>query len=358
MTWRQSDDSKNRQNKNAGNGGDLVKHTVYLTVLNYLLARSPWSNELRVRECHAGRGMYHIPSPDKRRPLLECLYDPIGSDVGVLLHDVQRGLQSALGVWPADTKAFEWYAGSALMNTWRLGRAGTGKHRHELYEQDARIRESLRDVLLNSGLSLPQVGVQIFPKEEDGGKFDGEAHIETKVVNWSSQDLILLDPFAMWREKEDQPQRDRYRSILGRLIALGQESPSLILFWTWGQNFPVAKGDLEGTNRPVRNGYQELRGLLHGAGRPFIRVAWRWELQFAMWVLVPEAHLNALRDALQHCCDDLRDHLLRHGCRKQDVEVAVDSGDCIRESPSANRQSSIVNRKSLGGGQHGGNRQA
>ena len=72
--------------------------------------------------------------------------------------------------------------------------------------------ESLRDVLLNSGLSLPQVGVQIFPKEEDGGKFDGEAHIETKVVNWSSQDLILLDPFAMWREKEDQPQRDRYRS--------------------------------------------------------------------------------------------------------------------------------------------------
>jgi hypothetical protein len=343
MSWRQIED-KNRMNKLAGNGGDLVKHTVYLTVLDYLLARDPWSSQLRVHECHAGRGIYPIPSPDDRRPLLECLYDPVREETGVLLHDTQRASQSALEVWPADTKAFEWYGGSALINTWRLGRAGTGKHCHELYEQDAKTRESLRDVLLNSGLSPPQVGVQIFPKEEDGGKFAGEAHIETNVVNWNSQDLVLLDPFAMWCEKEDQPQRDRYRSILQRLIALGQDSPLLILFWTWGKAFPVAKDDLDGTNTPVRNGYQELRTLLHGAGRPFVRVAWRWGLQFAMWVLVPDSHVNELCGCLRHSCDGLRDHLQQHGCRGRlknpNIEVAVDSGHGNRQSSIENRQSS------------------
>jgi len=313
MGWRELNDSTIPMDKKAGNGGDLVKHTVYLTVLDYLLARSPWSNELRVHECHAGRGIYHIPNPDDRRPLLECLYDPADAETGVLLHDTQRAAQMALGTWPAETKAFEWYGGSALMNAWQLGRAETGKHRHELYEQDAKTRESLRGVLSSSGLILPQVDVQVFPKEEDGGKFDGEAHIETNIIHWNSQDLILLDPFAMLREKEDQPKRDLYRSMLNQVIALGQDSPLLILFWTWGKAFPVADGDLAGTNRPVSNGYHELRALIHDERGTFIRVTWRWGLQFAMWVVVPDSHLSALCACLQCRCNQLRDHIRRPG---------------------------------------------
>jgi hypothetical protein len=281
--------------------------------------------------------MYRIPGKDSRRRLLECLYDPIRADVGVLLHDVQRGLQSALGVWPDHGQPFEWYAGSAVVDAWRLGRAQSGKHRLELYELDADTRRILRAVFSDPALQLPRLDVQIFPEAEDQRDFDGECHIEKNVAAWHSQDLILLDPFAIWRKKKDQPQRDRYRRIIERLIAQGQESPLLILFWTWGQNFRAADGDLAGTNRPVSNGYHELRALLHGAGGNFIRVSWRWDLQLAMWVLVPEAHVNALCDALQRCCDDLRDHLLQHGCKKQDVEVAVDSGDSNRQSPIANR---------------------
>src|SRR5205085_5719148 len=55
-SWHELHDPENPENRNAGNGGDLVKHTIYLGALDYLLAHSPWSNELRVRECHAGRG--------------------------------------------------------------------------------------------------------------------------------------------------------------------------------------------------------------------------------------------------------------------------------------------------------------
>src|SRR5205085_9756067 len=84
-SWHELHDPENPENRNAGNGGDLVKHTIYLGALDYLLAHSPWSNELRVRECHAGRGMYGIAGDDPQRLLLECLYSPIASDVGVLL---------------------------------------------------------------------------------------------------------------------------------------------------------------------------------------------------------------------------------------------------------------------------------
>jgi len=124
MPWRGQRDPENPENSNAGNGGDLVKHTVYLAVLNYLLAHSPWKEQLRVRECHAGRGMYRIPSldPAGRRPLLTCLFDPFDVDVGIPLHDLQRATQTALDVWPDHPDDLEWYSGSAVLNAWVLAR--------------------------------------------------------------------------------------------------------------------------------------------------------------------------------------------------------------------------------------------
>jgi hypothetical protein len=328
MPWRQLHDPDNPENGNAGNGGDLGKHTVYLAVLDYLLARSPWSTELRVRECHAGRGMYRIPAGNIRRPLLECLYNPLGADVAVLLHDVQRASQSALAVWPAALADFEWYSGSAVVNAWRLGTAQAGRHQLELYELAAETRAVLRAVFAAPGLQLPSVGVRILPEPEDHGDFDGELHIERSIATWNAQDLVLLDPFAMWRQAQDQPRRNRYRRIVERLTARGEESPSLLLFWTWGRAFPVADGDLDDTNDRVANGYQELRALLHQANRHLIRVTWRWGLQFAMWVVVPDSHLGALSAALQLCCDQLRDHLQRRGCggrlANPDIAVVVD----------------------------------
>ena len=101
-----------------------------------------------------------------------------------------------------------------------------------------------------------------------------------------------------------------------------------MLFWTWGRAFPIANGDLDGTNTPVANGYQELRDLLHQANRHFVRVTWRWGLQFAMWVLVPESHLKPLCDALQRHCNEARDHMFQGGCEDRlgnpNIKVVVD----------------------------------
>ena len=215
------------------------------------------------------------------------------------------------------------------MNAWRLGTAEAGRHKLELYEFAPDTRHVLRAVFAAPGLNLPEVSVHILPDPENDGDFDGELHIERSAAAWNAQDLVLLDPFAMWREARDQRLHNRYRRIVEQLIARGDESPSLVIFWTWGRAFPIADGDLDDTNRRVANGYQELRDLLHQADRHFIRVTWRWGLQFAMWVIVPDSHLRALCDAVQRRCDELRDHVQQHrGCRVRlanpDIKVLVD----------------------------------
>jgi len=128
--------------------------------------------------------------------------------------------------------------------------------------------------------------------------------------------VVFLDPFAMWRQPGDQRKRNRYGTIVDSVIRRGTDAPSLILFWTWGRAFPIAEGDLDGSGKPVKNGYQELRARLHLAGFHFIRVKWRWGLQFAQWIVVPREHLTTLRDDIDMHCRALSLHLLQHGCRE------------------------------------------
>ena len=328
MDWHELQDPDNPENRNAGNGGDLGKHSVYLATLRYLMAREPWAQELRVRECHAGRGMYRIPADDGRRHLLRCLYSPENSDASVGLHHLQRASQSALAVWPAKPEQLVWYTGSAVLNAWSLSAAGTGAHLLELYERAPATRRILRSLLSTSALQLPRIEVQIQPDPEDESDFDGELHVANSIESWDSRDLVMLDPFAMWRQEQDWSRREQYGRVVDAIIAKEQNSAMLILFWTWEHAFPVAEGDLNGTNQPVENGYQALRSRLHQARRRFVRVTWRWGLQFAMWVLVPDSHLAGICAAVRRECDATRSHLVRHGCgggpANAAVEVVVD----------------------------------
>src|SRR5579864_3104062 len=324
MDWRLMEDPSNVENRNAGNGGDLVKHTVYLATLSFLLTQEPWIRGMQVRECHAGRGVYRIPNGDPRSRLLCCLYpNPTGSPV--LLQAAQRKILGALHCWTSEAGALQWYAGSALINAFML--AEDHLHRLELYEWLPETRRILRSVLTAANPETNQF-CGVMPKEEELREFDGEAYIEQQISAWGGQNLILLDPFAMWRQPSDQRKRDRYGAIIDALARRGADAPSLILFWTWGRAFPIAEGDLNGTIEPVRNGYTELRARLLAAGLHFVLVKWRWGLQFAMWVVVPGVHLVALRNDIDLHCRLLSDHLVQHGCRYRMshpvIEVALD----------------------------------
>jgi hypothetical protein len=170
--------------------------------------------------------------------------------------------------------------------------------------------------------------MNIFTIRERHQEFDGEAHIEQRIREWGKQDVVLLDPFAMWRQEEHQSKRNRYGAMVDALVHHGPDAPSLILFWTWGRAFPIADGDLNGTAKPVKNGYAALRASLHRAGFHFVLVKWRWGLQFAMWILVPAMQLTALRNDIDLHCRLLSDHLIEHGCGQRlshpTVEVAID----------------------------------
>jgi hypothetical protein len=313
VDWKLLDDPLNIQNRNAGNGGDLVKHTVYLATLRFLLAQEPWKKGLRLRECHAGRGIYYIPNADPRRRLLSCLYsDPANGDA-ILLHNAQCKILATLAKWPDARKATKWYAGSALLNAFALAENYISLHAVDLYEREHETRQVLRMVLANTSL-YQQLSMRVLPEPEQEGEFDGEAYIEQRIRKWGKQDLVLLDPFAMWRKRVHLSKRNRYAAIVDGLLSSGTDAPSLILFWTWGNNFRAADADLNGTATPAKNGYQELRAKFHGAGLHFLVITWLWGFQFAIWVVIPSEHVAALGDHIDIQCRLLSDHLIRHGC--------------------------------------------
>jgi hypothetical protein len=321
------DDPANIENRNAGNGGDLVKHTVYLALLRYLLAHEPWSEGLLLRECHAGQGVYLIADGDSRSRLLSCLYsDPTGSSQ-VLLQSAQRSALDALGCWQSGAERLHWYAGSALINAIALGDIQSNSHKLELYEWLPETRQILRSVLA-AAQREPHLSWSVLPEEQQGREFDGEAYIERNIGRLGKQNVVLLDPFAMWRQPADQRKRNRYCAIIEGLVNRGPDAPSLVLFWTWGRAFPIADGDLDGTATLVRNGYAALKAKLHNAGFHFVLVKWRWGLQFAMWVVVPVGHLTALRDNIDLHCRLLSNHLIQNGCSQSlsrpQIEVAID----------------------------------
>lgn len=306
MGWKSLNDT-NIENGNAGNGGDLVKHTVYLVILHFLLKRAPWNQEIRLRECHAGRGIYEIAKGDSRLRMLSILFSK-PPRAPLLLLEAQREILRRLGCLPDSANEVHWYAGSALMNTVTLAHAHPHLHEIDLYEWQPKTRRILRAVVEDMQVES-QVELKIMPEEEEDQRFDGEAYIEEQIGEWHKQDVVLLDPFAMWRQKADQPKRDRYGAIVDRLLQHGLDAPTLILFWTWGRAFTIAEGDLNDTIGRRKNGYQELRAKFHKAGFQIVRVSWRWGLQFAMWVLVPKEHVGLLRDDLELHCRRLSDHL-------------------------------------------------
>ncbi len=64
MLSRQDLTSPSRQDKNAGNSGDLVKHTAYLAMLDELVRSE---RKAHVIEAHGGKGVYVSSNPHLRK---------------------------------------------------------------------------------------------------------------------------------------------------------------------------------------------------------------------------------------------------------------------------------------------------
>ena len=278
-----STNDRNDQNRNAGNGGDLIKHTVYMALLETLIERAPWRSEIRLRECHAGRGLY-LTTPENEwlawSLLTEAKESPLARS--------QRSALSVLGLSvPRHPGAL--YAGSALLNL--MVAAGAQKALAEFYESKPRTREILKAVLHESTPDAP--GLTISVPGRSRRTFDGEAHIAASVKGWDERDVILLDPFNMWRQRKHQRQRDVFREIL--VGAVANRCP-VTIFFTWGQANRAADEDLAGDRFMPANGYGDLLRWLKLAGAKVVLVKWVWWYRYAMWIVLPGPGMRELRD--------------------------------------------------------------
>ena len=273
---------------------------------------------LRLRECHAGRGLYHIPDDHARHRLLSCLNsDPARGDT-ILLHRAQRAISATLAKWPNAPEAAEWYAGSALLNAFALAENREAQHEMDLFELQPETRRILRTVLSNARLRQPSLlGNSMARRTSSDGLANGISGTWFCLIRSLYGDNLptsrtatgtvpLLTAYSVMELR-------RHPSFCSGL----------------GENaFPVADADLSGTAKPVRNGYQALRKKFRKSGFHFLVITWRWGLQFAMWVVDPQGHLAALRDAVAIHCRLLSDHLIRHGCshslKHPTVEVVID----------------------------------
>jgi hypothetical protein len=278
MSFRTLCDAHNPENRNAGNGSDLIKHAIYLAFLGFL---GPGE---ALRECHAGRGVYRVPPSDRRRGRLAKL---ARSSTG--LSRAQRDAAGRLGVGLE-----EWYVGSALL------RAEAAEPRlHEVYEWDPQTRAILRS-------AAGAAGAELRVRDDDPSlPFDGESHLSAALGGFGGADVVLLDPFGVWRHARHDFRRERYQRLLEHRAAL-PDPPSLALFFTWGNDARGEAADLEGeamcaavrlgrfadplADAEARaatpaNGYRALRGLIAG---PLVRVRFHCDLRCAMWLVTPE----------------------------------------------------------------------
>lgn len=276
-------DDRNDQNHNAGNGGDLIKHTVYLTVLETMMEREPWCSEIRLRECHAGRGLYRT-TPDNEW-------------LGLYLHTkaedslLARSQRSALSDLRVDVerRPGAYYAGSSILNL-RVA-AGARNALTEFYELKPGTREILQASLREVRPDTPDLTISV--PGRSGRTFDGEAYIADSVKGWDERDLILLDPFSMWRQRKHQQRRDLYRDILVGAVAKGCP---VTIFFTWGNANRAADEDLSGDRVTPMNGYGDLLRWLKLADVNVVTVKWIWHYRFAMWIVLPRREMSELRD--------------------------------------------------------------
>jgi len=289
----QLNDPDNPENANAGNGGDVVKHTALIAMVRYLRQRAPWREALRLRECHAGRGVYRVAKDDPRSHLLSAM---MGTELSLAMTQ-QRAL-ARVGVGQPES-----YAGSSLL----LAEAASHAQLHEAYEWDPRTRAILRSVAEATGQAAWSI------PGGSRGHVDGESLISRGVTAWDERDLIVLDPFGLWRHRKHAFRRARYRRLLARWAALDAR-PSLFVFFTWGQDVVGEGRDLAHDQQLFRrtwgpvepaiaapygpavvDGYRSLRAMTV----PLLRLRWHWDLRCVVWLSVPEQHLEPLRRALE-----------------------------------------------------------
>lgn len=298
--------ASSRQDKNAGNSGDLVKHSAYLALFDTLTSVEPWRESLHVVEAHAGKGVYVSTSPHFR---------DFQSSSGFALSRLGRAQCEAFRTPPDGVGVIAYlapderpYAGSAMLHALALARLSSGAL--TLHDSDAGVRSVLERVFGAQALAPLRDRITVVTSAEDSA---GLILADLQNRRHGQNHTIHFDPFAFVMSADHEKVRGTYRRLVtesDRRVA-DDELGAVSVFFTWGSNSKAAREDLDGSGYlgGLSGGYREL---LAGAGESRrVLVTWCWTYYFGMLFVVPAALRGAFLENLRAALAPLMPFLSR-----------------------------------------------
>ena len=290
--------SESEQNENAGNGGDVIKHSVYLAVLDELRRHERWREQLHVLETHAGKGVYAPAAKE----YAEAANDPAMRRSKLCAAQERAFACAPDGLGSVDgMKAGERpYAASAVLHAFAL--RDVPRKSLVLMDSDGGVTDTLTRVFDEPAFRRfhPPPCVRTESSSE-------QALIELlgQSSHLGGNHLVHLDPFAFVSATEERKreERKRYAKLLqeaDRRVKCDTLA-ALSVFVVWGGwQHGKARKILSGAERGVPGGYPDLRDEIGSERR--ITVEWCWGQYFAMLLVVPaEVRDEVVERIMEYC---------------------------------------------------------
>jgi hypothetical protein len=271
--------SPSRQDKNAGNSGDLVTHTVYLAILNHL-ARS--GTKAQVVEAHGGKGVYVSSNPHLRRAREEAQYSTsiLGQAQVECFASPPDGLGTVAGLAAQEIA----YAGSGALHANAV--ASAMARSLELLDTDSGVRAVADRIFSDDRFSKVRGSLRA---NDPNGPSEPMVLSRLEAGGFGPDHVLHLDPFAFVMAPEYEQMRALYGKLIRECDARVQKHglAAASVFFTWGSNNAAAKADLfdGGYGGGLDDGYQALIAAVHHDQR--IVITWCWELYFSLLCIVP-----------------------------------------------------------------------
>jgi hypothetical protein len=289
--------SPSRQDKNAGNSGDLIKHISYLALIRELWQMRELridSGRYHIVEAHAGKGVYvsthhHLFAA---RRLENYFRSTFGKAQAACFAPEPGGLGPIFGLQTGEVA----YAGSTALHA--LAVISDLCATLTVMDSDKGVQQIVGGVFSQPCFAGIRPRLEI---QDPGG--DSEPVILSKLAagQFGSGHILHFDPFAFVMAGKDAVTRATYRDLIRECDArIGKrELAAASVFFTWGSNGAAAKDDLYGRGYlgGQHNGFQELVSLVSPERR--IVVIWCWELYFSLLLIVPNELKAALRPAIE-----------------------------------------------------------
>lgn len=286
--------SPSKQNMNAGNGGDLIKHSVYLALLDVLRARDPWRHALHVVEAHAGKGIY-VPAAKE--------YVRVVGDSAVRRSVLCTAQQEALRPAPDGLGLIEGvrdgehvYVASAVLHAFAL--RDLPEKSLLLMDHDRCVTATLERVCAEPAFSRLDPPPRVLWTESSSEEVVLD---DFERSCFGGSHVVHLDPFAFVHGKEHAQDRERYAELLctaNQCVASGTLA-ALSVFVVWGQRHSgEARQQIWDQGCGVPGGYPDLRARIGSERR--ITVRWCWGQHFAMLLVVPAP----IRENIIKCIKD------------------------------------------------------